>query len=307
MSVCAVMLVKDEIDIIEYTVRYLLGQVDHVIVSDNGSTDGTLDVLSRLVEEYAVEADGYTSTVPARGLWLRHDPEVGYYQSEKTSRLAAEALSLGHSWVVPCDADELWYATDGRTIRDFLGGLAPDVAYVEAQLYNHLPTTEDPSAVCPVCGNTGWEELPDHDGDYPSRVPCRLGEPNPFRRIGWRQRQHGAFPKVCARTRPGLEIAQGNHSAWAPGSGVTAGGLVVRHYSWRSEEQYEKKIRNGARAYAATDLAPTTGTHWRMFGDPDAEGFNERVREHFRTWFLIDEPLRDETLIYDPAPLRDAA
>ena len=35
-------------------------------------------------------------------------------------------------------------------------------------------------------------------------------------------------------------------------SALVAGGLVIRHFSWRSEEQYLRKIRNGQAAYAAT-------------------------------------------------------
>lgn len=44
-GVCAVMLVKDESDIIETTIRHLLWHVDEVIVADNMSTDGTYDIL----------------------------------------------------------------------------------------------------------------------------------------------------------------------------------------------------------------------------------------------------------------------
>jgi glycosyltransferase involved in cell wall biosynthesis len=253
MSVCAVMLVKDEADIIGHTVRHLLGQVDYVIVSDNGSTDGTRDVLRAI----------------GGPLQVIDDPEVGYYQDRKTSDLAAHALARGFDWVIPCDADEYWYAPDGRTLAAFLAGLAPDVAFVTADLYNHIPSALDPA-----------------------------DEPSPFLRIGWRQREHGALGKVCCRARPGLEIRMGNHSAWAPGTGVTSSGLVIRHYSWRSPEQYLRKIRNGERAYAATGMDPSVGAHWRMFqGATD-----EAVLEHFRTWFWREDPAADETLIYDPAP-----
>jgi hypothetical protein len=248
-------LVKDEADIIRHTVGRLLGQVDHIIVSDNGSTDGTRDLLYE-----------YTS---GGAITVLDDPEVGYYQDRKTTALARQAKAAGHDWVLPCDADEFWYATDGRTIGAFLAGLAPDVAFVDAPLYNHIPTALD-------------------DDD----------EANPFRRIGWRQREHGALGKVCARLRPGLEIRMGNHSAYAPGVGTTSGGLVVRHFSWRSPEQYLRKIRNGEAAYAATNMNPGIGAHWRMFeGVPD-----ETVLEHFRLWFWQEDPSLDETLIYDPAP-----
>jgi hypothetical protein len=295
LSVAAVMLVKDEADIIEYVVAYMVGQVDHLIVCDNGSTDGTLDALHALSEETPFE--------------IRADEEVAYYQARKTTELAAYALALGHQWVVPCDADELWYATDGRTIREFLGGLAPDVAYVSAELYNHLPTALDPLIGCSNCGGTGWylghEDVGAGYGDV--RIECEHGpiEPNPFLRIGWRQREHGALPKVAARLRPGLEIRQGNHSAYAPGSGMSVGGLCVRHFSWRSVEQYVRKIANGYVAYAATTLPEDMGGHWRMFGAPDDPTFEERVAEHFRQWFYVRDPGADSSLIYDPAPWSD--
>lgn len=254
MSTAAVMLVKDEADVIGYTVEHLLGQVDHVIVSDNGSTDGTREIVAAF---------------PADTVTVLDDPEVGYYQDSKTTMLARQAREAGHEWVLPCDSDEFWYAIDGRRIADYLAGLAPDVAYVEAPLYNHIASALDDDE-----------------------------EPNPFRRIGWRQREHGALGKVCARLRPGLEIRMGNHSAWAPGTGATVGGLCVRHYSWRSPAQYLRKIRNGEAAYAATSMNPGIGAHWRMFaGVPD-----ETVLEHFRLWFWQEDPSLDETLIYDPAP-----
>lgn len=284
------MLVKDEADIVEFTVRYLLTQVDHVLVYDNGSTDGTREKLVDLAVETPDVGSGYSPSPSPHGVWVRDDPLVAYLQAEKMTAMAAYAFSLGHKWFVPVDADEFWYATDGRTIADFLAGLAPDVAYVEAPLFNHLPTQLDAYAdeqrVIPGTGEERWIEP----------------EPNPFKRIGWRQREHGALPKVAARLRPGLEIRQGNHTAYAPGSGVTTSGLVVRHFSWRTAAQYEKKIANGYRAYAATSLDESVGAHWRMFGDPDDPTFSDRVRDHFSTWFWVDDPYADASLIYDPAP-----
>src|SRR5258706_10050034 len=90
------MLVKDESDVIADTVAHLLSQVDEVIVADNLSTDGTRDLLE---------------TMPVTVI---DDREVGYYQSAKMTKLARLALSHGHEWVVPCDADEVWYSLFGR-------------------------------------------------------------------------------------------------------------------------------------------------------------------------------------------------
>lgn len=260
MSVCAVMLVKDEADIIDATVRHLAAHVDEILVSDNGSTDGTRKILEKLAQA------GLATVVD--------DPDPAYFQSRKTTELAMRALEWGHQWVVPCDADEVWYRPGGRRIGDYLGSLAGDVMVVRAALYDHVPTAQD-----------------------------ARHEQNPAKRIVHRKVYYGELPKVACRLRPDLVIGPGNHDAKTRGTGLAIDGLQIRHFSWRSEDQYARKIANGARAYAATDLPENLGVHWRMFGSPDAPDFDERVRAHFRQWFFSAAPDADDTLVHDPAPL----
>jgi glycosyltransferase involved in cell wall biosynthesis len=87
MSVWGVSMVKDEADIVRWTVATIVEQVDHVLVADNGSTDGT----RQLVESVGAE--------------VVDDPEPAYYQSDKMSHLARVAASRGADWIVPFDAD----------------------------------------------------------------------------------------------------------------------------------------------------------------------------------------------------------
>lgn len=256
MSVAAVMLVKDEADVIVSTIVHLLHHVDHVLIADNGSTDGTRDLLADLKDGTVTVTD---------------DREPGYYQSAKTTALAMVALEAGHQWVVPCDADECWYAPDGRMLRDWFAGVAPDVMVVTSQLYNHVPTEDD-----------------------------RRKTLDPLRRITWRQREPQTLGKVAARLRPDLSIEMGNHGARTTGTGLTVPGLHLRHFPWRSPEQYLRKIRNGSAAYAASNLPATFGVHWRMFdGKPD-----EAVLDHYEQWFHSSDPGRDDTLVHDPAPVQ---
>lgn len=258
MSVCAVMLVKDEADIIEDTVRHLLAHVDHVVVANNMSSDGTSEILRRL------------ETEAAGRLRVEVDDEKGYWQSRKTTALARQAFADGFQWVVPCDADEIWYAPDGRLLCDWLNGIAPDVMMVRADLYNHLPTALDDQRIY-----------------------------SPVRRIKWRQRSSGALPKVAVRARPDVVIEAGNHSARTSGTGLAVSGLVIRHFSWRTPEQYLRKIRNGEKAYSLTNLPSNIGEHWRMF----SEHTDETVMAHFNQWFYSVSPGDDTSLILDPAPV----
>ena len=96
-------MVRDEVDIIGPVVAHMLGQVDHVIVADNLSVDGTFDVLESFGSQITLVAD----TDPA------------YRQSEKMTHLAGVAKSMGADWVVPFDADEWIYSRppSTRTIR----------------------------------------------------------------------------------------------------------------------------------------------------------------------------------------------
>ena len=252
MTVIGISMCMDESDIVEHTVRHMAEQVDALIIADNGSTDGTRDLLDDLARELP--------------LTVLDDPEVGYYQSRKMTALAAKAADAGADWVVPFDQDEWWYSPFGR-IADVLAEL-PHASIAGAQLFDHVATGQDPD------------------------------DPNPITRIQWRRREAADLPKVACRSRPPVTIHQGNHGA-DHGDRVD-GQLIVRHFPYRSVEQFVSKVRNGAAAYAATDLPEHEGAHWRDYGRILEEQGPDGLAEIFRQWFWTPEPTRD--LILDPAP-----
>jgi hypothetical protein len=129
--VFAVSMVKDEADIVAATVGHMLTQVDRVIVADNGSTDGTRDILADL------------------DVIVIDDPEVGYYQSRKMTALAEDAREMGAEWVVPFDADEIWASPFG-TVGDALRDVGDDWLAAAAELHDHVPTGIDPDLADPV-------------------------------------------------------------------------------------------------------------------------------------------------------------
>lgn len=228
----------------------MLTEVDHVIVQDNGSTDGTIEILEQLDVE------------------LLHDRMVGYYQSEAMSELAAVAANRGADIVVPFDADEIWYSPFGR-----IAGVLSEHARASvfrARLFDHVASSSDAS------------------------------EADPVRRITWRRREAAPLPKVAVRTRPNVTIHQGNHGA---DFGATQDNLlIVRHFPYRTPEQFVKKVRNGAAAYAATNLPEDVGKHWRDYGRLLDAGGPSAIGDVFRAWFWSATPQQDPTLMNDPCP-----
>jgi len=250
-----VCMVKDEADIIGYTLMHMAGQVDELIVADNGSSDDTGRILADLARHLPLS--------------IVEDPDPAYYQSRKMTELAALAAAGGATWIVPFDADELWFSPLGR-ISDVLADLWP-VPIARASLYNHFCTALDAPG------------------------------PVPFISTRWRQIAPAPLDKVAFRWEPGAVIHQGNHGVTLPGCMDSVLALQVRHFPYRSPEQFVRKAVNGAAAYRLTDLPEDQGAHWRQYGalvdtqGPDA--LADVFRRHF--WFL--QPAI-AGMVDDPAP-----
>lgn len=201
-------------------------------------------------------------------LTVLDDPDVAYYQSHKMSFLARMAAERGATWVVPFDADEVWVFR-GDHIGPELDACTADI--VTAELFNHFPSAIDPQ-----------------DSD-------------PFRSIVWRQRHPAPLPKVAFRANEKALVHQGNHGVDLPGEPVSIPGLEIRHFPYRSAEQFVNKARNGAAAYRATDLPADAGAHWRGYGDILDRLGESALHDVFREYFWNLSPA-DAGMLLDPAP-----
>ncbi|WP_336648649.1 glycosyltransferase family 2 protein [Microbacterium sp. MMO-10] len=200
------------------------------------------------------------------------DSEVGYLQEHKMTALAAHVRRAGADWVVPFDADEFWFAP-GTTVAEFIR--ATDGTQVEAQMFNIFPT-EQKSAIADLSG------------------PIRF-DLHPHK-----------LPKTAARSHPLLWVEAGNHGVVRPG--LISGGLKIIHAPWRNEDQLIRKLRQGARAFAETDVAKTGRhqTHWTSLG-----GAEEETLRNAWSRLLVGQPSpllgwnpAGPFLSLDPAPWR---
>lgn len=243
MTIIAVTMVKDEADVIGATLMHLFAHgVDEIIVADNMSTDATRSILEDIAADFP--------------LVIVDDLEPGYYQSAKMSSLAVQAWEAGATWVLPFDADEIWYPTSAPTIAEALKNCTLDVILA-----------------------WGWDHIP-----QPSDEPG-----HPFTSMIWRREHEQTLPKCAFRADPAAVLKMGNHDvvrAGMRGDGI----LNYRHFQWRSPEQLARKVRQGRAAYEASDLHKSHGAHWRKLGALDDNGIAAEWQALLDSTGLVRDP-----------------
>jgi hypothetical protein len=251
------LMVRDEADIVGTMIEHHLAQgVDLFLVTDNGSVDGTREILEDLAAADKIE--------------LSHDPRHLKQQHEVVTAMSREAARRGARWVLNADADEFWVSkTPGRSIREELETIDPAIGAFE------VPVIDMTGA--PAAAGTGLQRLV-----YRDHRPDEL-----MRELGIHAH---ATPDVAFVARDDVEVAQGNHFVNVEQTGALADeqGLEVYHFPWRSLTQFARKVENSGRAYEASPhLRPSANHH----GMRDYRRFQDGL---LRTSYIARHPSPDE-------------
>lgn len=137
MRLVAVAIVKNEADIIEAFVRHTLAWVDHLLVFDHESTDGTREILG------ALQREGLPLT-------LYTDAALGNLQQDRSNHLTRlAAQSFAADWILPLDADEILTGPGRAALEQILAGCDP-TRPASLPLLNYFPTESDAQSGNPV-------------------------------------------------------------------------------------------------------------------------------------------------------------
>lgn len=231
MRLALTLMVRDEVDVVGAMLDHHLAQgVDVIIVTDNGSIDGTTELLQSYADRGLIE--------------LRHDPVHRKQQAATVTRMARDAAVVhGADWVINADADEFWLPkSPGLTLKQAFEGIPAAVRTFQASV--------DDMVGPPAQAGTGLQRLVYRD-HRPLEVINRLGihaHPTPD------------APHIGD---PAVEVVQGNHyTNLEQGEPVPAGFEVeVLHFPWRSWRQFSTKVRNAGEAYERSGLTPSPNHH----------------------------------------------
>jgi Glycosyl transferase family 2 len=228
MKLVLTVLARDEADVIDAQVAFHLNAgVDFVIATDNGSRDGTTEIL----ESY--EREGV--------LRLIREPTEGLRQSEWVSRMARlAATELSADWVINTDADEFWWPR-GSSLKDVLAAVPDRYGVVHAFWRSFVPR-------------------PDDGAFFADRMTVRLSQHAP---INDPTSFYRPVTKVAHRADPEVVVGRGNHGivgsrlvpleTWHP--------IEVLHFPLRSRAQWARKIELQGDAFTKHIERAGTGYH----------------------------------------------
>lgn len=272
MRLVAVSRVRNEADIIEAFVRHHARYFDWLVIVDDGSTDGTHDMLCSL------QAEGLP-------LEVFREPVVGYEQSRYMTRLLHTAVDRFADWVVPLDADEFIEPPDGRTLAETLAEREPQLLSIP-------------------WANFAWSADEDDKAEPNPVVRQRL-------RVRPGAATFGKVVVPACLIDEQTRLSQGSHRLIRNGEEISSQSLELIqlcHYPIRSVEQYASKIAIGFLQYSAMpDWGRDIGFHYiapfQALLTGGLEALRERMAADSHHYSVPSELQQDKVELAD-APLR---
>ena len=224
------LLVKNEEFMLEQNLLFHKSMgVDAFIVTDNNSTDATMDILHKYQQKGWV-------------LEIIEEKAENYNQKKWVDRMVWKAKTVYQAdWVINADADELWYSPS-KNIKNEI--LAAKGNVLQCEVRSVYPEEHKPFWT--------WDYTVEHVLDSEMYNLSRFSIFN--------KQNH----KVLHRTDGYLQISMGNHKVKMFPLWKQQCGIVVYHYTVRGRQAFIEKMINGGEQLERRKKKHG-GRHWRYF------------------------------------------
>jgi hypothetical protein len=235
------LIVRNEADIIGANIAHHLALgVDRIIVTDNGSTDGTKDILAGLARTGQVD--------------VTHE-DGPFRQVERANEMVLEARAGGADWVTAFDADEFLMPPEGETLAAHLAGVAGRVAIVPR--VNVFPVREE-------IETWDWRDGRGWRNAWPEGPPPRIDVLG--RRMDWPYMAYATIPKVMFRPGGFVDMAKGGHHVTLdPAATGAETGMVLWHFPMRGAARLTEAIARRRPVLAADPGHPGVSGQYRRW------------------------------------------
>jgi hypothetical protein len=278
--------VGNEADIVEAFVRHNVALLDHLLILEHNTLDGTREILDRLA------AEGLPITV-------EHSSEPKFMQLAFTNRLFRSALEThGADWVFPIDCDEFLLVPTRADLDATL--IQAGEAHIRMRWVNYVPSP----------GDDATEPHPlrriRHCYDY--AAPST--DDNPW---VWKVAVNARFLGDYYLDR--YEICRGNHFLSLPDQQLPISApmlpvsqVALAHFPVRSAEQFGIKAAIGQLSRMGTSARSAHyATIWREItsGGIGLETLAHSVRHFLDTGRYTAEALKDTPMKFAPLPVSE--
>ncbi len=251
-------LVRNEEDVLEQNLLFHKAMgVDAFIITDNNSTDGTLEIIRKFQRKGWVK-----EVILEKG--TNHDQKVW------VDRMVWKAKTVYKAdWVINADADELWYAPTGN-------------------LKNELSSTHANVINCEVRNIYPEEGKPLNQWD---KVVKAVDDLEKYDLSCYSLFEH-LYKKVLHRTTCYIQISNGNHKVVMLPKYSKNIGIIVYHYPNRGKIHFMRKMINGGKSMEQNP-SKHAARHWRYFYQLYKEGKLEAEYDRVIGAHRFDELCKD--------------